>query len=164
MTSQTSTAAGQPELDAARLLLARMGISPADLLHGASTRPPAPTFTEYVPIVSDAVSDSSRRAYSSYWKKIVMHWGERRLDEPTPPSQPSPANRIHSPQRRMCWPSSAAVGMREMTNTTGAVSPIRRTRRWPTSHANQQPSPLRPGSTNHSKQTEDTQAIQSTSR
>jgi site-specific recombinase XerD len=84
MTGQTITTAGQAELDAARLILARMGISPADLLRGASIRPSAPTFAEYVPIVSNAVSDSSRRAYSSYWKKIVEHWGERRLDEPTP--------------------------------------------------------------------------------
>jgi integrase/recombinase XerC len=84
MTSQTIATAGRPELDAARLMLARMGISPADLIHGASNRRPAPTFAEYVPIVSGAVSDPSRRAYGSYWKKIVEHWGERRLDEPTP--------------------------------------------------------------------------------
>jgi integrase/recombinase XerC len=76
--------AGQAELDAARLLLARMGISPADLLSGATVRPPAPTFAEYVPIVAKSVSDSSRRACGSYWKKIVDQWGERRLDEPTP--------------------------------------------------------------------------------
>ncbi len=85
MTTHTIPAsAGQAELDAARLLLSRMGISPADLLSGATARPPAPTFAEYVPIVAKAVSDSSRRAYNSYWKKIVGQWGERRLDEPTP--------------------------------------------------------------------------------
>ena len=85
MTTQTIAAeVGQAELDAARLLLARMGISPADLLQGATVRPPAPTFAEYVPIVANTVSDSSRRAYSSYWKKIVDQWGNRRLDEPTP--------------------------------------------------------------------------------
>jgi hypothetical protein len=37
-----------------------------------------------VPVVAKTVSDSSRRAYGSYWKKIVDQWGERRLDEPTP--------------------------------------------------------------------------------
>jgi integrase len=84
MTNKTNTTAGQAELDAARLILARMGISAADLLHGASARQPAPTFAEYVPIVSNAVSDSSHRAYGSYWKKIVEQWGDRRLDEPTP--------------------------------------------------------------------------------
>jgi integrase/recombinase XerC len=85
MTTHTFPAnAGQAELDAARLLLARMGISPADLIGGATPRPPAPTFAEYVPIVAKTVTDSSRRAYNSYWKKIVEQWGERRLDEPTP--------------------------------------------------------------------------------
>jgi integrase/recombinase XerC len=85
MTTHTHPAnPGQAELDAARLLLARMGIDPTDLLTGATTRPPAPTFAEYIPVVSAAVSDASRRAYSSYWKKIANEWGERRLDEPTP--------------------------------------------------------------------------------
>ncbi|MEA2733375.1 MAG: integrase/recombinase XerC, partial [Acetobacteraceae bacterium] len=85
MTAQTVNASvGQAELDAARLLLSRMGISPADLLSSTPARPPAPTFAEYVPVVAKAVSDSSRRAYSSYWKKIVDEWGGRRLDEPTP--------------------------------------------------------------------------------
>ena len=35
-------------------------------------------------MVAKAVSDSSRRAYSSYWEKIVDRWGERRLNEPAP--------------------------------------------------------------------------------
>ena len=85
MTTQTIPAGvGQAELDAARLLLARMGISPAELLQDTPARPPAPTFAEYVPVVARTVSDASRRAYNSYWKKTVEQWGERRLDEPTP--------------------------------------------------------------------------------
>ncbi|MDT5025609.1 MAG: integrase/recombinase XerC, partial [Micromonosporaceae bacterium] len=85
MTTRTmSPGVGKAELDAARLLLTRMGISLADLLQGATARPPAPTFAEYVPVVAKTVSDSSRRAYGSYWKKIVEQWGQRRLDEPTP--------------------------------------------------------------------------------
>jgi integrase/recombinase XerC len=85
MTTRTmSPGVGKAELEAARLLLTRMGISLADLLQGATARPPAPTFAEYVPVVAKTVSDSSRRAYGSYWKKIVEQWGQRRLDEPTP--------------------------------------------------------------------------------
>ena len=80
----SDTTVGRAELDAARLLLARMGISPADLVAAASDRPPAPTFAEYVPVVSAAVSDGTRRAYGSYWKRVLEHWGQRRLDEPTP--------------------------------------------------------------------------------
>src|SRR2546421_5402977 len=36
------------------------------------------------PVVSAAVSDGTRRVYGSYWNRIVEHWGQRRLDEPTP--------------------------------------------------------------------------------
>jgi hypothetical protein len=42
-----------------------------------------PTFAEYVPVVSAAVSAGTRRAYGSYWNRVVEHWGDRRLDEPT---------------------------------------------------------------------------------
>lgn len=80
----SDTTVGRAELDAARLLLARMGISPTDLVEAASDRPPAPTFAEYVPVVAAAVSDGTRRAYGSYWKRALEHWGQRRLDEPTP--------------------------------------------------------------------------------
>lgn len=72
------------DLDAARLLLARLGVSPADLLAVAADRAPAPTFAEYVPIVRAAVGAGTRRVYGSYWNKITEHWGDRRLDEPTP--------------------------------------------------------------------------------
>jgi hypothetical protein len=34
--------------------------------------------------VAGTVSDASRRAYGSYWKRLVDQWGVRRLDEPTP--------------------------------------------------------------------------------
>jgi len=43
-----------------------------------------PTFAEYVPVVSAAVSAGTRRAYGSYWNRVVEQWGGRRLDEPTP--------------------------------------------------------------------------------
>jgi integrase len=72
------------DLDAARLLLARLGVSPTDLLNSAATRVPTPTFAEYVPVVRASVSDGTRRVYGSYWNRIVERWGARRLDEPTP--------------------------------------------------------------------------------
>ena len=80
----SDAAANSAELDAARLLLARMGISPADLMETAANRPQAPTFAEYVPVVAAAVTAGTRRAYGSYWKRVVERWGQRRLDEPTP--------------------------------------------------------------------------------
>lgn len=72
------------DLDAARLLLARMGVTAEDLISEPVTRPLLPTFAEYIPVVSDAVSDGTRRVYTSYWNRILEHWGHRRLDEPTP--------------------------------------------------------------------------------
>jgi hypothetical protein len=80
----SQTVVGRPELEAARLLLERMGISPADLLEVRPTRPPAPTFAEYVPVVTAAVSSGTRRAYGSYWNRVVQAWGDRRIDEPRP--------------------------------------------------------------------------------
>lgn len=72
------------EVDAARMLLARMGLAPEDLLTTPSPRAPVPTFAEYIPIVSAAATDGTRRVYGSYWNRIAEHWGRRRLDEPTP--------------------------------------------------------------------------------
>lgn len=83
MTTQQPTPSAA-DLDAARLLLARLGVSAADLLAVAAERTPAPTFAEYIPVVRAAVADGTRRVYGSYWKRIVEHWGSRRLDEPTP--------------------------------------------------------------------------------
>jgi hypothetical protein len=53
------------ELEAARLLLERMGVSPQDLVIGAPVRPPAPTFATYVPVVAASVSAGTLRAYGS---------------------------------------------------------------------------------------------------
>jgi hypothetical protein len=61
-----------------------MGLSPADLLTTPHGRQPVPTFAEYIPIVSAAVTDGTRRVYGSYWNRIDEHWGHRHLHEPTP--------------------------------------------------------------------------------
>ncbi|GAA3989610.1 hypothetical protein GCM10022247_05280 [Allokutzneria multivorans] len=71
-------------MEAARLLLDRMGVSVEQLLAAPVVRKPVPTFTAYIPVVADAVSEGTRRAYSSYWNRIEKQWGERTLDEPTP--------------------------------------------------------------------------------
>lgn len=63
--------ATQAELDAARLLLERIGVTPSDLLQAAPARPVAPTFAEYVPVVAAAVSEASRRMYGTYWNRVL---------------------------------------------------------------------------------------------
>jgi site-specific recombinase XerD len=80
-----STGTSQRDAVAAALvLLERMGLSPADLAAAPQPATPVPTFSEYVPVVSAAVSEGTRRAYGSYWNRVVDRWGGRRLDEPTP--------------------------------------------------------------------------------
>ena len=51
---------------------------------GRTGRDRKPTFAGYVPQVSAAVTAGTRRVYGSYWNRITEHWGDRRLDEPTP--------------------------------------------------------------------------------
>ncbi len=76
--------ANQAEIDAARILLSRLGVSPSDLLEIPAPVPAMPTFGEYIPVGAAAVSDGTRRVYGSYWKRILDRWADRRLDEPTP--------------------------------------------------------------------------------
>ena len=74
----------RPEVQAALLVLERMGLSPADLMAVSIARATAPTFAAYVPVVSAAVTAGTRRAYGTYWNRVVEQWGDRRLNEPTP--------------------------------------------------------------------------------
>ncbi|MGH3409547.1 MAG: tyrosine-type recombinase/integrase [Streptosporangiaceae bacterium] len=86
MTAESSAAPPVPQavVEAALVLLERMGLTPADLAAVPCDGPEVPTFAEYVPVVAAAVSAGTRRAYGSYWNRVVDHWGARRLDEPTP--------------------------------------------------------------------------------
>ncbi|MEY8042162.1 tyrosine-type recombinase/integrase [Saccharopolyspora cebuensis] len=72
----------RPEVEAARLVLERMGVSPADLVDAPVVGRVLPTFAEYIPQVAGAVSEGTRRVYRSYWNRVLEHWGQRRLDEP----------------------------------------------------------------------------------
>jgi len=77
-------ASQQAVVDAALLLPERMGLSPSDLVAVPRDRPVLPTFAEYIPVVSAAVTTGTRRAYGSYWNRVLEQWGDRRLDEPSP--------------------------------------------------------------------------------
>ncbi|GAA3273463.1 tyrosine-type recombinase/integrase [Dactylosporangium vinaceum] len=79
--SPPRAAAGAADIEAARILLDRLGMSPEDLLGLAAPQCPAPTFAEYIPVVAKAVPAGSRRAYSSYRDLILEAWPDRRLDE-----------------------------------------------------------------------------------
>jgi integrase len=69
---------------AARVLLAKMGIDPADLLQDPAGPTQIPTFADYIPRVSQAVTDGTRRVYSTYWNHVVKAWGPRPITSVTP--------------------------------------------------------------------------------
>lgn len=72
-------------LNAVQVLLARLGITPEQLLGTEhTTNKSMPTFREYIDKVSTAVSTGTRHTYETYWRRIIDVWGDRRLDEPTP--------------------------------------------------------------------------------
>ena len=58
-----------------------------------------PTFAEYIPVVAAAVTDGTRRVYGSYWTRVVEHWGQRRLDEPTSSQVKHFAEHVKNPRR-----------------------------------------------------------------
>jgi len=62
------------ELEAARVLLARLGITP-DLLVRASAPATMPTFDDHIDRVEQTVSDGTPRAYRAYWQRIRAAWG-----------------------------------------------------------------------------------------
>lgn len=85
MTEPVVTGAARPEVEAALLVLERLGITPAELVNGvAAAKPAVPMFAEFVPRLVAATSAGAVKAYGTYWKRVVERWGERRLDEPTP--------------------------------------------------------------------------------
>ena len=74
-------------LDAVATLLEANGLSVEDLAqhraqHGGSThRPPTPTVSEWVAEVAPIVPPGAAKTYQRYWRLLVEHLGDRRLDE-----------------------------------------------------------------------------------
>ena len=78
----SSHGTGWSDLDAARLLLEKLGVRPADLV-AAPASAEFPLIADYIPLVEKAVTKGTRRVYSPYWAKVVREWGHRRVNEPT---------------------------------------------------------------------------------
>ncbi len=75
----------RPEIEAALLLLSKLGVTQEDLAAGAAGGGRrVPSFAEFVPQVAAATSAGTLKAYGTYWKRVVEQWGSRRLTEPTP--------------------------------------------------------------------------------
>ncbi|UGT69595.1 hypothetical protein LTT66_05220 [Nocardia gipuzkoensis] len=80
MTTLTHPAPNAETVAAARLLLTRMGISPADLV---TTGEAVPTFGEVIPKVRARLSPGTLRTYNTHLQRLLDTWSDRRLDEPT---------------------------------------------------------------------------------
>jgi site-specific recombinase XerC len=72
------------DIEAARILLEKMGLSPTDLLAASGPLLEAPAFAEYIPRVSRAVSPGTRRVYGTYWNRVIQAWGPRPITSVTP--------------------------------------------------------------------------------
>ncbi|KZM75465.1 tyrosine-type recombinase/integrase [Nocardia terpenica] len=71
------------EIDAARLLLSRLGLTPEQLI--ATAQPTTiPTFAEYIPTIRALMPPTSLRVYGTYLRRIEESWGERVINEPSP--------------------------------------------------------------------------------
>src|SRR5215469_14839116 len=84
MNHREHSAPAASDIAAARLLLAKMGIDPADLLQDPAEPSETPTFADYIPRVSQAVSAGTRRVYGTYWNRIIKAWGPRLITSVTP--------------------------------------------------------------------------------
>ena len=82
MTGTSERGTGWSDLDAARLLLEKLGVRPADMM-AAPARTEFPLIADYIPLVEKAVTKGTRRVYSPYWAKVVREWGHRHVNEPT---------------------------------------------------------------------------------
>ncbi|MGK8505254.1 hypothetical protein [Nocardia asiatica] len=60
------------DLEVARVFLERLGIHPQELLRLTTHDKRLPTFAEYVPQVSAAVSAGARRTYLPYWRQLTV--------------------------------------------------------------------------------------------
>jgi integrase/recombinase XerC len=63
------------------MLLDKLGVTPNDLLHAPADSPGVPTFADYIPRVSHAVSPGTRRVYGSYWNRVTQAWGPRPITD-----------------------------------------------------------------------------------
>ena len=65
------------EIEAARLLLAKLGVTPEQLLAGGTNptgRYPMPTIGDYIDQVAEVVSAGTRRLYDTYWNRLRESW------------------------------------------------------------------------------------------
>jgi site-specific recombinase XerD len=81
VSAETATA---EDLLMLRQLMLRMGVNAHQLLEDEAVAVThVPTFDDYISRVEQVVTPGTRRVYGSYWNRVRVAWGDRRLDEPT---------------------------------------------------------------------------------
>ncbi|MBF6064673.1 site-specific integrase [Nocardia terpenica] len=70
------------EIDAARLLLTHLGLTPEQLIDAASPTE-VPTFSEYITVLRESIPATTLRVYDTYFRRIEEEWGDRVLSEAT---------------------------------------------------------------------------------
>lgn len=73
------------DIEAARLLLTRLGVTPEQLvgIEPAPAPTTTPTITDYLDRVEVAAPESVCHVYGSYWRRVREQWGARLLTDPT---------------------------------------------------------------------------------
>ncbi|MFC5105415.1 hypothetical protein [Kibdelosporangium philippinense] len=69
--TQPPVGASRTDLETAHRVLESLGVSPRELLESPDL-PPVPTFAQYVPVVSDAVSPGTRRVYCYVFTGVIV--------------------------------------------------------------------------------------------
>ncbi|WP_433662350.1 hypothetical protein ACQPW1_09450 [Nocardia sp. CA-128927] len=139
----TATATASAEtLAAAKLLLAQMGISPADLVAGTTV---VPTFAEVIPQVRATLAPGTLRTYNAGLTRLEGTWPERRLDEPTKadfeemarasrPARGSIVPRAGVPARSSTSSARRAVSTATPRTRAGSAAPTTPPAAWPCRH------------------------------
>lgn len=64
----------------ARQALVQLGVTIAELQAAEPAPALMPTLAEYLPHVIAAAGPGARRTYGNYWNRMILLWGDRRLD------------------------------------------------------------------------------------
>jgi site-specific recombinase XerC len=85
------------DLETAKLLLDRLGVTAQDILAAERMAETAvPTFAEYIPIVAAATSPKSAATWSVYWRVLSEKWPNRGINEPTTSELKALANEVQT--------------------------------------------------------------------
>lgn len=71
------------EIEAARIILASLGVKPEELIGPSLQLRQVPRFGDYVRQLEASVPPGTMRAYGPYWRRICECWSDRTIDEPS---------------------------------------------------------------------------------